>query len=314
MDKYEEALQKAKKDEVIYDAIRKVCNTDEPERFAGMNETVFNVAKAAVESLFPELAESEDERIRKEIREFILYKVGHLIDEDTEHRWLAYLEKQKDLDKMIVVSPEVWDKAISDAFENGEKEGEKQKEQKPAEDNPFTPLEGIDAIKAKYYDDGFKNGFDEGVDSVAPVEWSEEDEKMLDSIVKVVAGVGSQKNGEREKQMDWLKSLRPQPKVEWSEEDRLKLRLCIEALDVGQTKRHIYEHGFMPDELKSFLKSLRPSWKPSEEQMQYLAKAIHTLGEEGDCKTASVLNEIRNHIKDGTLVSYSGKTYKLKEE
>ena len=27
----------------------------------------------------------------------------------------------------------------------------------------FPPLEGLDAIKAKYYDDGFKNGFDEGV-------------------------------------------------------------------------------------------------------------------------------------------------------
>lgn len=42
---------------------------------------------------------------------------------------ISYLEKQKDLDKMIVVSPEVWDKAINDAFENGKKEGEKQKEQ-----------------------------------------------------------------------------------------------------------------------------------------------------------------------------------------
>jgi hypothetical protein len=31
-------------------------------------------------------------------------------------------------------------------------------------DEQFPPLEGLDAIKAKYYDDGFKNGFDEGVD------------------------------------------------------------------------------------------------------------------------------------------------------
>lgn len=31
-------------------------------------------------------------------------------------------------------------------------------------DEQFPPLEGLDAVKAKYYDDGFKNGFDEGAD------------------------------------------------------------------------------------------------------------------------------------------------------
>lgn len=51
-----------------------------------------------------------------------------------------------------------------------------QKEQKPV-DEQFPPLEGLDKIKAKYYDDGFKNGFDEGVESVKSAEWREEGEK-----------------------------------------------------------------------------------------------------------------------------------------
>ena len=38
----------------------------------------------------------EDERIRKEIVNFILYKVGHLLDEETEHKFITYLEEQKE--------------------------------------------------------------------------------------------------------------------------------------------------------------------------------------------------------------------------
>jgi len=85
--------------------------------------------KLAIENAFPQLKESEDERIRKHIIDIIKDNAkSKCIPCDAE---IAYLEKQKDLDKMIVVSPEVWDKAISDAFENGKKEGKKQKEQKP---------------------------------------------------------------------------------------------------------------------------------------------------------------------------------------
>ena len=48
------------------------------------------------EFIFPELVESEDERIRKELVNFILYKAGRvLLDKETEHRFVAYLEKQK---------------------------------------------------------------------------------------------------------------------------------------------------------------------------------------------------------------------------
>ena len=84
----------------------------------------------AIQTLIPELAESaesEDERIRKAIIGII--KNSNIIDINvSEEQMLAYLEKQKDLDKMIVVSPEVWDNAISDAYENGKKDDEKQKE------------------------------------------------------------------------------------------------------------------------------------------------------------------------------------------
>lgn len=46
-----------------------------------------------------------------------------------------------------------------------------------------------------------------------------------------------------------------------------------------------------------WLKSIRPQWKPTEEQLGYLSKAIMTLGDEGDCKTASILNELLTNLK-----------------
>ena len=84
--------------------------------------------KEALETLIPELKESEDEKIRKVFLSFIDNYLFWESEGLSKEKALAWLERQKELDKMIVVSPEVWDNAISDAFENGKKEGEKQKD------------------------------------------------------------------------------------------------------------------------------------------------------------------------------------------
>lgn len=93
-------------------------------------------------------------------------------------------------------------------------------------------------------------------------------------------------------------------KQEWSEEDEETIKSACYYLkeygnhicDVNLDKANrIYKTA-------DALKSLHPHWKPSKEQIEYLAKAIITLGEEGDCKTAGVLNEIRNHLKDACIV------------
>lgn len=39
------------------------------------------------------------------------------------------------------------------------------------------------------------------------------------------------------------------------------------------------------------------NYKPTKEQIEYLSKAIYILGEEGDCRTAAVLNELRKDLK-----------------
>lgn len=91
-----------------------------------------------VTQIFPQLAENEDERIRKAIMgltyidgiEPILTKCS-ITAQDIR----KYLEKQKDAKSkyagMIVVSQEEWNSAIADAFKHGMDEGKKQKKQKP---------------------------------------------------------------------------------------------------------------------------------------------------------------------------------------
>ena len=69
---YDEALERAK---------NFIENGDEGE-------------KTVSESIFAGLRESEDERIRKELINFILYKAKG-VPEEKEHSWVAYLYKQK---------------------------------------------------------------------------------------------------------------------------------------------------------------------------------------------------------------------------
>ena len=60
------------------------------------------IGKQALETIFPELSESEDERIRKEIIDFIQWAEDMGMTRHDYHQakrpavWLAYLEKQKE--------------------------------------------------------------------------------------------------------------------------------------------------------------------------------------------------------------------------
>ena len=202
-------------------------------------------------TLIPELAESEDERIRKELISIINYLhdgVYYLLTTQKRDKYIAWLE-----------------------------------EQKPA-DEQFPPLEGLDAIKAKYYDDGFKIGFDEGVESVKPAEWSEADEKHINNILdiidywKAITHFVSYQGSTIDADINWLKSLPLQPKQEWSEEDEETIKMAIETLE-HENYLNLVER----------LKSLRPQphWKPSEEQMEELDNARHNLT--ASCETLSSL-------------------------
>lgn len=297
--------------------------------------------KEDAEHYFPELAESEDERLRK----LLVWQVHRNIEDETNDlkgsvydgikghdpdleesiedwkKCLAYLEKQKDLDKMIVVSPEVWDNAISDAFENGKKEGEKQKEQNGEDEEctDFTiyhPLKNgkgkyecipysfygsltsfsedkdlIDFLRTCFYTEEECNEWIEQQKEQKPAEWSEEDEKIMQTMIKE----GDLKPSE----VAWLKSLKNRgnsPKSNtnspsWSEEDEQYLLVCKNALNKYQRSDH-WDANIISKWLENWLKSLRPSWKPSEEQIEALENST-ALTEEQGAALYSLIQDLR---------------------
>lgn len=211
--------------EEAIDVIRNIYQTDKE--------------KEALETLIPELKESEDERVRKEIYNF-------LIDMECKKEWIAYLEKQK--------------------------------EQQPAEWKPLPEsmealllaIEGKwDAIKPTGYMsrrledlyDGLVNTFDVDEKYLSNLPKTEYTEKDIEEIKALKEKIDS--------------SMETKP-AEWSEEDEAKItflerliRYNVPDGQYGWVDGH--KGGFVTKlEAISMLKSLRPSWKPSEEQVDAL--------------------------------------------
>lgn len=241
--------------------------------------------------------EGEDERIRKSLVEYFRkFKPKDMWDEMFSFGdVLSYLERQKDKREID--------------FAEGKVEGVKQtcQEIKDAmylfEPKDLTPFEltfrdYIDsAIRYCLSGEGYQQYIKEWAADLLniekkkeqkPAEWSEEDEKMLDAIIHDVMTLHNAKNLEELKnKVSWLKSLRPQPKQEWSQEDNEFADDAI-ACVTRCYKRYIDNKDFYQSlrhntlDIKRWLlnvrKRLSPHWKPSEEQMKDLDLASRMNG------------------------------------
>ena len=244
------------------------------EAIAVYNGLISTKIKEAFEFFAPELREINDEEIRKDIIGGLMWQRDNLKSEGphdnnlilpgfclTVGKHLSYLEKQKDLDKMIVVSPEVWDKAINDAYENGKKEGEKQKEQKPwkvGANAYFTP-------------------------EPKPAEWSEEDGAKLGALINYFEGDAL--DYLTDDIVDWLKSLRPQPHKEiyqaakrdlaikfmnYLDENRPAGKMSLSNGECEDIDKAFKENDWA--KIIRYIEKYQPHWKPSEEQMEILGR------------------------------------------
>ena len=120
--------------------------------------------KEAILELHPELAESKDEKIRKEILEFVQTRGGF------KGEWIAYLEKQKDQKPADDKAFEEW---IDDWWKHNRV------------NNPDSYDKG-DEIQ--FDEQGFKN-FCRGIRNMyqqKPAEWSEEDKKTISFVIDVL--------------------------------------------------------------------------------------------------------------------------------
>ena len=137
----------------------------------------------AIQCTFPELAESEDEKIRKEIIAFLThYHTGQGNSVAYNNAWIAYLEKQK--------------------------------EQKPEQEtwpNLSNCIRDCKNCTGKCF---YRK---EEYQEHTPAEWSEEDERILKGIIGLIDH--DQHYGVANNEMlTWLKSLRPQSHWKPSEE------------------------------------------------------------------------------------------------
>ena len=100
--------------------------------------------------IFPELAESEDERIRKELIEYLRSDWDDDITTDDTDRWIAWLEKQK--------------------------------EQKPG----TTPDNPIDPFDTKLFQDGVKEGRRLEREEQKLAEWTNDEKDKLNRIYRLI--------------------------------------------------------------------------------------------------------------------------------
>ena len=242
--KYKDALERAKGDYTAYKTVGDIAGMD------------------ALESIFPELAESEDGRMLRELNDYLCEEIEERSNDIRD-------EKDSKTLNMLCYVLKIVDACL-----------ERQKVQKPAELNIPKWKKASEELHAEEWKDNFfikqsntnlyrandvhkgelylkASEVEELLENLPhlsnyipkPAEWSEEDEKMIKSLVDNFTHYAFTPDGTDARDIiPWLKSLRPQPKRNCKE---CAMFLCGECT--------------------------RPHWKPSEEQMDELKKASEEM-------------------------------------
>lgn len=209
--------------------------------------------KKAILKDFPELAESEDEKIRKAIISYLYNELNNFKQPTPRtnefESWLAYLEKQKE-QKVVEVKDICVHKMVDKYRCTDEYDDEGNLKGKPVN------------CMIRAYEQGIRDILK--IVRQKPAEWSEADEYRFELLIAMCEDEQNESSPistnyrEMLETKDWLenrfKSLRPQPKREWSEEDEKRL---------NRISWYLTHKGYKDD--ADWLKSLIPSWKPSEE-------------------------------------------------
>lgn len=250
----------------------------------------------ALETLIPELRESEDERIRKWIIEELkdsLHEIEAMYSGDYDNRDEHDKERQAYLNKALAYL-------------------EKQKEQKP----------NIELIQRSWYMEGYhdrefgkepkwilKTGEGGPKHELNPKygqpltgqQVTEEQLHNLNEAIKSLRMDGCEKIADSLHSLyDILKTQRTEP-AEWSEEDEKIIDTIVSILGQYVDYKAVSGTGSgyaTPRYNKeiAWLKSIRPSWKPSEGQMKAFYRCVDYL-EESDNEDADIMAELYERLK-----------------
>lgn len=213
------------------------------------------------EAFFPELCESEDEKIRRSLIHLVhLYggEFGMIDTNTTVEKAITWLEKQ----------------------------GEQASAWSEEDDKMYNSLTEFEKAVKQVMEEAIECGDTHNLKADADMllrltqkPWSEKDEKILKAIHNSVDVECLSKNElDYVVMVDWFNALkdRVQPKQEWSEEDEKRIKDIIYFLDTA--KKH-YASTVELDTCIDWLKSLRGryTWKPSDEQMEALFVLLPTV-------------------------------------
>ena len=198
---------------------------------------------------------------------------------------LVQKEQKVDIDKL---RKDIYQSGYNDGYRHGKEDA--QKEQKPAEcaDDVVSEAEeyaskvacgeyGVEVTEA--YIAGVLSERNRGTG------WSEEDEKILDELLDHC-------NTENATWYKWLKSLRPQPKVELTLLDENIIEAAVAFVE--QNNHFNCWRGIDKHTVLKALRSLKPHWRPSEEQMN----ALNALNCHGDLSYVGQQNQLISLYND----------------
>lgn len=227
-----------------------------------------------MEQIFPELKESEGEKIRKEIIDFIDTKT---IDSDERrNKWFSYLEKQGESIDKITQRARTEKQRVILTETNGEANIDW--DTRSIQDVKLLLEYGLDYIK-KLENQGEQKSFDYENANIPQKDstWSEEDKHWMQKVIDFMNHPDLIKATPTlaKDTINWLKSLKeivqPQSKQEWSEEDESNFQGIIDVIKENKHHATDYEH-MTYYKLLSWFKSLKERyvWKPSDEQIDAL--------------------------------------------
>ena len=195
----------------------------------------FSPLSDTIEEKFPELKESEDERIKEALIEYFRWNVQQILSDFDNKEVLAWLEKQGEQKPVDKVEPSAFKDKLLELF---------QKFRYIKESMP-TNGDIIDYVDAHIH---------ELIDTIQNKSWSEEDKNYYDTIIAILENTKDDAQLS-DSQISWLKSLRPQSQWKPSENELEVLRLVAEKdgtclMGLYENLKKLMEDGYINDDVQ----------------------------------------------------------------
>ena len=261
-------------------------------------QKMYSDVKQTLEYLFPELAESEDERIRKDIISYLQHEsqVKRFIGDIEYDKWVAWLEKQGE-QKPAWSEEDITNyskvlfclQTLTFPTDNERKELitwlKKQCEQKPTDKvepkfkvkyagSEYNVLEVKDIAGVTYY------GIEDEPNHI--------DYVKADNCEIISDGYGIKENGSPYPTKPAVFS---EQKTAWSEEDE---EILITIFSYFKVDLECTDEDDIVKWLKSLKNRVQPHWKPTDRQLSVLQTAIKDYG---ICAEKNVLESLYYNLK-----------------